>query len=296
MSWTISGTALVVVAAIAQQAGPAPQIFYQAHRGGLEEVPENTMAAYRHAWSCPGAVPEVDVQTTSDGAYVCMHDDTPGRTTNAPPDLKHRKISSIDSKTVRQWDAGGWFDAKYAGEKVPFLTEVLDEMKGRPERQVYLDAKGVDLDALAVPITEYGLNNQVIFTHEDPTLGARFKEKVPGARSMTWLSGPATIIKSRFQKLADQKFCGLDQLQLHLRTTRTNPEIVYALDEAFIRDAIKQAADAGVKIQLRPFDFTPESLCALTATGVQWFVTDAPAKFSKAAAEAAAIAGADAKP
>lgn len=280
MIWTISGTALIFAAAFGQA---DPHVFFQAHRGGLEEVPENTMAAYRHAWECPGAVPEVDVQTTSDGEYVCMHDDSPGRTTNATPDLKHRKISSIDSKTVRQWDAGAWFDPKFAGERVPFLKEVLDEMKGRPERQVYLDAKGVDLDKLAALVIEYGLNNQVIFTHEDAKVGAAFKEKVPGARSMTWLSGPATIIKSRFQKLADEKFCGLDQLQLHLRSSRTKPQIVYALDDAFIRDAVKQAGEAGVKIQLRPFDFTPESLRSLTAAGVEWFVTDAPAKFSEAA-------------
>lgn len=286
MTWTISGTALLLVAALSQNS-PDNQIFYQAHRGGLKEVPENTLAAFRHAWACPGAVPEMDIQTTSDGAYVCLHDDTPGRTTNAPPDLEHRKISSIDSKTIRQWDAGAWFDPKFAGEKVPLLTEVLEEMKGRPERQIYLDAKGIDLDALAALITEYGLNNQVIFTHEDPKLCAQFKEKVPGARSMTWLSGPATLIKSRFQKLADQKFYGLTQLQLHLKTTRTKPDIVYALDETFIRDAVQQASKAGVQLQLRPFEFTPDALRSLVATGVRWFVTDEPQKFSGALAQTA---------
>jgi glycerophosphoryl diester phosphodiesterase len=285
MTWTISGTAILLVAALSQN-GPGNQVFYQAHRGGLKEVPENTLAAFRHAWACPGAVPEVDIQTASDGAYVCLHDDSPGRTTNAPPELKHRKISSIDSKTIREWDAGAWFDPKFAGEKVPFLAEVLDEMKGRPERQIYLDAKGIDLDALAAIVIEYGLNNQVIYTHEDPKLGEQFKQKVPGARSMTWISGPATLIKSRFQKLADQKFCGLTQLQLHLKTARTKPDIVYALDEAFIRDAAQQAAAAGVQLQLRPFDFTPDALRGLIATGVQWFVTDEPQRFSQTLAEA----------
>jgi len=287
MSWMIFRAALLLVAALAQNGGPGNQTFYQAHRGGLKEVPENTLAAFRHAWACPGAVPEVDIQTTSDGAYVCLHDDTPGRTTNAPPDLKHRRISSIDLKTIRQWDAGSWFDPKFAGEKIPLLTEVLEEMKGRPERQIYLDTKGIDLDDLAALVIEYGLNNQVIFTHEDPQLGAQFKEKVPGARSMTWLSGPATLIKSRFQKLADQKFCALTQLQLHLKTTRTKPDIVYALDEAFIRDAVQQATQAGVQLQLRPFEFSPEALRKLIDAGVKWFVSDEPQKFSQALAQAA---------
>jgi hypothetical protein len=167
-------------------------------------------------------------------------------------------------------------------------------MKGRPERQIYLDAKGIDLDALAALAIEYGLNSQVIFTHEDPKLGAQFKEKVPGARSMTWLSGPATLIKSRFQKLADQKFCGLDQLQLHLKVSRTKPDLVYALDEAFIRDAVQQAAAAGVQLQLRPFEFTPEALRGLMSTGVRWFVTDAPRKFNQALVAASTLA--EAKP
>jgi len=286
MSWIISRVAFLLVAALAQNSGPDTQLFYQAHRGGLKEVPENTLAAFKYAWASPGAVPEVDIQTTRDGLYVCIHDGTPGRTTNAPPNLKHRIVSTIDSQTVRQWDAGSWFDPKFAGEKVPFLKEVLDEMKGRPERQIYLDAKGIDLDALASLIMEYGLNNQVIFTHEDPEVCAQFKQKVPGARSMTWLSGPATIIKSRFQRLADQKFCGLTQLQLHLKSTRTKPDIVYALDDAFIREAVKQAAQAGVQLQLRPFEFSPQSLRKLIDAGVHWFATDEPQKFRQALEQA----------
>jgi len=282
--------ALVAFAAVVG-ANPDPEVFYQAHRGGLAEVPENTMAAFRHAWSCPGAVPEVDIRTTRDNVFVCLHDETPSRTTNAPPDFEHKKISAIDCDTVRQWDAGSWFAPKFAGEKVPLLTEVFEEIKGRPKRLIYLDAKHVDLDLLAALVCEYGLNEQVIFTHEDPELGQAFKEKVAGAQSMTWLSGPPVLIKSRFRKLAEKKFGGVDQLQLHLKAARTTPEIVYALDEEFLHQAIEKTRGAGVQLQLRPFQFDPQSLRPLIDAGVRWFVTDEPRRFSEALAKALAAPG-----
>ena len=36
-----------------------PQFYFQAHRGAVDEAPENTIVALQHAWTVPGAVPEV---------------------------------------------------------------------------------------------------------------------------------------------------------------------------------------------------------------------------------------------
>jgi len=291
----MAGVALFGGVLVLAWAGAAegPTVWFQAHRGGLLEAPENTMAAFRHAWSCPGAIPEVDVRATKDGVMVCLHDDTPGRTTNAPQPYKNMNVSGITFDQLRQWDASVTFAVRseahlrndtighgYAEEKVPSLTEVFGEMKGRPERQVYLDVKGVDFDKLAAAVTEYGLNNQVIFVHGNHEGCIDLSKLFPGARTMTWLSGTPSQIKRRFEDLSKNGFEGISQLQFHLETKGTGGRIVYVLDNHFLRYALKTTKGAGVDLQLRPFDFDAASLRGLINLGVQWYVADEPRRFA----------------
>jgi len=291
-------TLLVTVVLVAPGAPVAVQpqdVRYQAHRGGINEVPENTLAAFRHAWKCPGAVPETDVCRTQDGVFVCMHDDTPKRTTNAPEAFQNKPISEIPFAELRTWDAGGWFNAQYAGEKVPTLREIFEEMKGHPDREIYLDLKDIDLGQLLALIDEYGLRDKVIFVHGDPKMCVTLSELYPGARTMTWLSGSPERIKQRFEELAKTGFKGISQLQLHLKTLGTpaptsatlgtpspnSAEIQYVFDADYLRYAREKTAAAGVELQLRPFDFHKKSLDKLLALGIRWYVTDAPRKFSE---------------
>ncbi len=276
---------LLCVAAFMHTAGASGTTYFQAHRGGLLEVPENTMVAYRHAWAIAGAVPEIDVSVTADGAMVCMHDDTPARTTNAPTEFKSKPIRSIPLDELRKWDAGGKFDPKYIGEKVPLLKEVFQEMKGHEERQAYLDLKDVDLTALLALIDEYGLRKQIIFVHGDVAMCEKLQNLYPGARTMTWLSGSPDKVRERFNKLAEDAFRGISQLQFHLKTASTTPEITYVFDDAFLADAVAKTRAAGVDLQLRPFDFDAKSLHRLTSLGVRWFVADAPKRFADCLAE-----------
>ena len=270
---------------VARGADVRPQVFFQAHRGGVDEMPENTLAAFRFSWSIPGAVPEVDVQTTSDGVMVCMHDDTPKRTTNAPPEWEDKSISEIPVDVLRRWDAGGYFGQAYTGEKAPLLDELFEQMKGHPERQLYLDIKAVDLDKLLEKIHASALEKQVIFVHGEVAMCKKLQGVYPGARTMTWISGTPKQQKDRFEALAADNFAGISQLQFHLQHTKRTPEIVYALDDEYLKEAVRRTREAGVELQLRPFLFTPESLKKLVELGVHWFVADAPNAFHKALME-----------
>jgi len=263
-------------------------VFFQAHRGGLDEVPENTMAAFRRAWGIEGAVPEVDVRATRDGVLVCLHDETPARTTNAPAAFRDKAISAIDWADVRQWDAGAKFSAEYAGERVPRLEDLFEEMKGRPARRLYLDLKAVNLDALKALIEEYGVVDQLIFVHGSQEALVEIARKFPGTGTMTWLSGTPDEIKQRFEELDALDFAGITQLQFHLRPRRRRPEITYVLEPAFLEQARKRLDAAGVALQLRPFVFDGPSLRRLMDLGVRWFVADAPAAFAAAVREAQA--------
>jgi len=285
---------LIAALLCAAQLGAAevpPGVHFQAHRGGLEEVPENTLAAYEYAWSIPGAVPEMDLATTVDGVVVCLHDDTPKRTTDAPGPWCDKNLREIPFKELRTWDAGVKFDPKYAGARIPTLDEVLALMKAHPERQAYFDLKDVELDVLVQRIKTAGVQGQVIFVHGDPGMCLRLSGLYAGARTMTWLSGSPDDIKSRFAELAKAGFRGISQLQLHLNVRPGATRIEYLLEPEFLARAARTTRAAGVALQLRPFAFDPPSLRKLIDVGVRWYVTDAPRAFADCVARARVLPG-----
>ena len=261
-------------------------VFFQAHRGGLDEVPENTLAGFRYAWGIPGAVPEVDVRTTRDGVMVCIHDETPARTTNAPEDVNQTPINELAFDEVRRWEAGIGFDAAYKGEQVPALTELLDLMAESSSRELYLEVKDADLDALRDILVPYRVVDRLIFVHGDQAMCGELQRRFGGARTMTWLGGAPDHIRERFEEVASLGFAGLTQLQLHLPVVRTDPEIVYAFEDGFLNDALAATRAARVDLQLRPFEFNPASLARLLDLGIRWYGVDRPRAFV-AAVEAA---------
>lgn len=269
-------------------AATEPVAWFQAHRGGIDEVPENTLVAFEYAWAIPGAVPETDLRTTQDGVIICMHDATPARTTNAPDAWKDKDVKDIPLETLRAWDAGSSFDARYAGTKVPTIDEVFTALKHDPARRMYLDLKGVDLDQLGKAIATAGVQHQLYFVHGSPAMCRKLSKQFPGIPTMTWLSGSADAVKRRFQDLAENHFEGIGQLQLHLTPAGDVPG-VYELDDGFLRQAVAAAQAAGVDLQVRPFTFNAASLRHLCDLGIHWYVADAPRAFADALAAAHAL-------
>lgn len=280
MRLRLCGLFAAVFATVA--AADAPQVFMQAHRGGLDEVPENTMPAFEHAWGIPGAIPEMDLQTTQDGVIVLMHDDTPARTTDAPAPYATMKLAEIPFAETQRWDAGAKFGAQYSGTRIPTLAQVFDVLRAHPQREVYLDLKAVDLAQLKREIDAAGVGKQVLFVHGDIAMCARLKELFPGARTMTWLSGPPSKIQAKYAALTDAQLAGVSQLQFHLPVQSAGPPIQYALPDDFLKQAHARLKGLGVDLQLRPMKFDHESLTRLVALGVHWFVADAPAAFNRA--------------
>jgi glycerophosphoryl diester phosphodiesterase len=105
-----------------------------AHRGASAERPENTLSSTRRAIEVGATAVEVDVRTTKDGHLVLMHDADLDHTTSGKGPLNQITLADL-----LQLDAGSHFDAKYRGERVATLEEVLLECKGRID--VLLDLK-----------------------------------------------------------------------------------------------------------------------------------------------------------
>lgn len=94
-----------------------------AHRGASGFAPENTMEAFKLALEKGANGIELDVQLTSDGEVVVIHDDDVKRTTNS-----EGLVMSKTFEEIRSLDAGSWFSPEFAGVKIPTLEEVLDWM------------------------------------------------------------------------------------------------------------------------------------------------------------------------
>jgi len=263
----------------------AATVRFQAHRGGQEEAPENTLAALRHAWGIPGAVPEVDVRTTRDRALVCLHDPTLARTTDAADGICDADVSTLLLEDVRKWDAGSHFSRRFCREHVPTFGDVAEELLATDERRLYLDFKHVDPLFLELVLGEGHLEDRVILTHADPAELRRLRRAFPGIDTMTWCAGAPEVVVRRFDELAASGFDGLTQVQVHLETTGADP-VTYALDEAFLVRAGRQLAAAGAALQVRPFAYDATSLRQLLDLGIHWYATDAPARFAACLAEA----------
>ncbi|MBI9096383.1 MAG: hypothetical protein JEY71_16075 [Sphaerochaeta sp.] len=68
---------------------------FQAHRGGMDEVYENTLSAIQYAWTFSHAIPETDIRQLIDGTLVCCHDDTLKRTGTGDIDLLEKPLASM---------------------------------------------------------------------------------------------------------------------------------------------------------------------------------------------------------
>lgn len=128
----------IPLCSVAEEPAP-PRVV--AHRGLLLHAPENTLANFRACLELRLGF-EFDVQRTKDGQLICLHDDIVNRTTNGTG-----KVSDLTLEEIRRLDAGSWFDAKFAGEKVPTIEEVMKLLAEYPKHDVLI---AVDLKAEGV--------------------------------------------------------------------------------------------------------------------------------------------------
>ncbi len=96
------------------------------HRGAAGLAPENTLAAFQIALDRGVTGIEFDVQRTADGELIVFHDDDVDRVTDGSGPL--RQFTLADLKTL---DTGSWFDARFRGERIPTLAEVLAFLRGQ---------------------------------------------------------------------------------------------------------------------------------------------------------------------
>ncbi|MBV8392195.1 MAG: glycerophosphodiester phosphodiesterase [Alphaproteobacteria bacterium] len=93
------------------------------HRGAAGLAPENTIAAIRAAAAAGARWVELDIALTRDGIPVLLHDATLERTTDG-----EGALADCDFADLARLDAGSWFAPRFLGQRVPSLTEAIDEL------------------------------------------------------------------------------------------------------------------------------------------------------------------------
>lgn len=105
-----------------------------AHRGASGEAPENTVAALKLAWEQGADGAEFDIYLSQDGQIVACHDKDTKRTAGVSKIIAETSLAEL-----RKLDVGTWKNAKYAGERIPTLEEMLATIPA--EKKVYIEVK-----------------------------------------------------------------------------------------------------------------------------------------------------------
>ncbi|MGG1722957.1 glycerophosphodiester phosphodiesterase [Bacillus paranthracis] len=136
-----------------------------AHRGFGKQFPENTMIATKLAAQLGANSLECDVQISSDGIPVVIHDDTVDRTTNGSGKVVEKSFLEL-----RQLDAAKNFPY-FSGEKIPSFEEWLQFAKGN-SKFIYPEIKGYrqqsDIKIIIDLIVKYGLDTRCIIQSTYP--------------------------------------------------------------------------------------------------------------------------------
>jgi len=219
--------AVTAVCVSVQAQTPAPKRSV-AHRGASSYAPEHTAAAYTLAVSQGADYVEQDLAVTKDGALICLHDESLERTTDVETRFPDRVSTDAQGRTrwlaadltlaeIKTLDAGSWFDAKFAGERILTFDEAIDligmgaglypELKtpalyrGRNVDIVALFADAVKRRGLAMKMPD-GRARLVVQSFDEQAVRdlAKALPQVPrtfliggGAPVERWLSGPAAL-------------------------------------------------------------------------------------------------------
>jgi glycerophosphoryl diester phosphodiesterase len=162
------------------------------HRGYCQFAPENTLPSFKLAMAAGADLVELDYHHTKDGKLIVIHDFELDRTTDATNRWATRKIK-VEAKTaaeIQSLDAGGWFDPKYAGTRIPLLTEALDTIQAGGVTLIERKA-GPPADCIKL-LRDKDLINRLIVQSFDWDYLKEFHQQEP-AQVLGALGPPATL-------------------------------------------------------------------------------------------------------
>lgn len=225
-----------------------------AHRGASYLAPENTVASANMAWELGADAVEVDVYLARDNRVMVIHDPTTKRTCSGK---KNFTIKDTPSVVLRDLDAGAWKDQKFRGEKIPFLSEIIETIPEGKTLVVEIKCGSEILLHLQRVIESRGKKDQIVFICFDWDTILATKAEFPENKCY-WLIGNKRGLKRKIEEAAN---VGLDGINLN-----------YSIID---KEVMEQANSYNLEVLTWTVD-DPEEAKHLSELGVKGITTNRP--------------------
>ncbi len=239
---------------------PGAPLLRVGHRGAKGHAPENTMISFMVGAELGVTAVETDVHLSKDGEVVLIHDHTVDRTTNGRGLVKEMTLAEL-----KALDAGGWYDGRFAGERIPTLAELLTWARDRVGVAIEIKNGPIYYPGIAEKtirlVRQHGMERQVILISFDHFVLREAKRIAPEiATGILYVGGLVDAVAAARAAHADA---------LHPNWAFVTPELVRAVH------------DAGLAISpWNPNDLP--TLRMLSQMGVDSVGTDFPELFGQA--------------
>ncbi|SHF95932.1 glycerophosphoryl diester phosphodiesterase [Mariniphaga anaerophila] len=235
-------------------AGLFAQQTFIAHRGASYLAPENTVASANLAWELNADAVEIDVYLTKDNRVMVMHDKSTKRTSGGKTDFV---MKDTPSSVLRGTEVGSWKGEKYAGEKIPFISEVIETVPKGKDLVVEIKCGSEVLPFLKKEIEKSGKLEQMIFICFGWETILDTKKEFPN-NACYWLSSTKQGLR---EKMKDAAHAGLEGVNLSYRI----------IDE----EVMQMAKEFNLEVLTWTVD-DPEVAKRLTSLGVTAITTNRP--------------------
>jgi glycerophosphoryl diester phosphodiesterase len=173
---------------------PSPMVF--GHRGACALAPENTIPSFELAIEQGADAIELDVKLTADNQAVVIHDETVERTTDGKGFVNQLSLSEI-----KKLDAGKFFNEKFAGVRIPTLSEVFESLGKRilidVELTNYFSPTDDLIPIVAAIVKNHQMQTQVFFSSFLPQNLDQIRQLLPHTPAALLCQGGSQGILAR---------------------------------------------------------------------------------------------------
>ena len=225
------------------------------HRGYAARAPENTLVSIDAALRAGARAVEFDVHVASCGTPVLIHDETLDRTTDGDGPVSRQTLEQL-----RTLDAGAWFGPAFVDERIPTLSDTLDQVTGRAHH-VYPEVKGIrepaDVDRIVDIVRDSAMFSRTTLISIDWSILERVRAREAAVRI-----GYIVVTADLFDQA--------------LSLAKADPASILDLNHEIVLDdpsLVRRARDAGVEIVTWTVN-EPREAARLRRAGVTGFTTD----------------------
>ena len=181
------------------------QVQYIGHRGASFDAPENTVASAKLAWEMGADAVEADIYLAKDNRIMVIHDSETKRTCHG----KNYTIKDTPSILLRDLDAGIWKGENFKGEKIPFISEIIETVPKGKKLVIEIKCSEDVLPFLRKVVEKSGKETSLIFISFDWEVILKTKEEFPG-NPCYWLSGTKNGLRKRMEQAVTAGLTGVD--------------------------------------------------------------------------------------